>query len=310
MSNEPSKHARITNDCFAAIVRAFMESPKFMGYSESTKDTWSRELRFVARPDCLGMVSRQDIRPALVQAVIDGLTGRPGKQAALYAALKQLEKWAVVRDLLPRQIVLGVETEDSDGGHIPWSNEQVAIGEKYARPDLARAVTLGANTGQRGSDLIRMTWSDLEVYKGREGINVIQKKTGLKIWVPITSALAAAIQTWDRSPGPFLRRPNGTVWSRHDLSNAWAYERERNPELAGLQGLVLHGLRGHACVRLLRAGANTRQISDMVGMSEPMVSRYTRFSQQRDNATAAVFHMENVPGTEKRYVQLRSKLSD
>jgi hypothetical protein len=59
---------------------------------------------------------------------------------------------------------------------------------------------------------------------------------------------------------------------------------------------VLHGLRGHACVRLLRANANTRQISDMVGMSEPMVARYTRFSLQKENASAAVYHMTRTSG--------------
>jgi DNA-binding CsgD family transcriptional regulator len=64
----------------------------------------------------------------------------------------------------------------------------------------------------------------------------------------------------------------------------------QNRELEELKraGLVLHGLRGHACVRLLRSGFNTRQISDWVGMSEPMVKNYTRFSDQKDNALAAV----------------------
>lgn len=57
-------------------------------------------------------------------------------------------------------------------------------------------------------------------------------------------------------------------------------------------GLVLHGLRGHACVRLRLASANAQQIADMVGMSVPMVERYCRLSVQRENASAAVLHME------------------
>jgi hypothetical protein len=31
----------------------------------------------------------------------------------------------------------------------------------------------------------------------------------------------------------------------------------------------------------------------MVGMSVPMVERYCRFSAQRENATAAVVHLQN-----------------
>lgn len=269
-------------------------NPRWEKYSDATRDLWGRELMRAGRPDCLGSVSIDNMRPALVQAYLDGIADSPGKQTACYAALKQVEKWAIVRDLLPRPITTGVEVEEGGGGHIPWTDEHVAIAERHARPDLARVVTLGANTGQRGSDLIRMSPTDVETYNGVEGIRITQKKTGREVWIPITSPLAAAIATWERRPGPYLTKRDGSPWTRVTLSNNWVWHRDRNPALAPLKtvGLVLHGLRAHACVRLLRAGANTRQISDMIGMSEPMVKNYTRFSEQRDNATAAVFHME------------------
>lgn len=298
--DERPKAALVTEDSFAALVRAFKASGKFTGYAQATQDLWGRELDFAARPDCLGALARHEIRPSLVQAYFDGLTGLPGKQAAALAAIRQLEKWAVVRDLLPRQITLGVETEDSDGGHVPWSADQVAFAEANLPAHLARAITLAANTGQRGSDLIRMGWTDIETYEGIEGINVRQKKTGRDVWIPITSPLAAAMRTWERRPGPFLTRADGRLWTRKALTEAWTYQRETSPTFASYRlcgpdldrPLVIHGLRGHACVVLLRAGANTRQIADMVGMSEEMVAGYTRLSLQRDNAVAAVFHLE------------------
>jgi integrase len=290
------KVVRVTEESFAAVLRGFMSSsnPRWVKYSDATRDLWGRELLRAGRPDCLGAVTVDQIRPALVQAYIDGIAGSPGKQAAAYAALKQVEKWAVVRDLLPRPITTGVEFEDGGGGHIPWTEEQVALAEQQARPDLARVITLGANTGQRGSDLIRMGPTDIETFNGTDGIRIVQKKTGREVWIPIASPLAAAMATWGRRPGPFLVKPDGSPWTRVALSNTWVWHRDRNPALAPLKsaGLVLHGLRAHACVRLLRAGANTRQISDMIGMSEPMVKNYTRFSDQQQNASAAVFHME------------------
>lgn len=288
------KPGRVTDDCFAALVRAYLRSPKFTGYSDATRELWERYLNFAAHPDCLGAVSLQSLRPALVQAYIDGLAGKPGKQAASLSALKQLERWAIVRDTLPRPITTGVETEESSGGHTPWPDKMVALAEKHAREDIARVVVLGANTGQRGSDLIRMGPADLETFKGMQGIRVVQRKTGREVWVPITSHLAAAMATWERRPGPFLRKIDGHPWTREQLTAAWVRQRDGTPALAPLKvaGLVLHGLRGHACVRLLRAGANTRQISDMVGMSEPMVKNYTRFSDQRENASAAVLLLE------------------
>lgn len=276
---------------FASLVESFISSPQFQNLSENTKDLWGRELRHAGDLDNLGIFSLKEIRPSLVQKYLDGLNGRPGKQAAAKAALKAIEKWAVVRDLLQRPITLGVATGHPEGGHIPWTEAQVRCAEHVSRSDVARAITLGAATGQRISDLVRMGRGDIETYKGREGINVTQKKTGRTLWIPINERLAAAMATWERRDvGPFLTRSDGRPWKSEYLTDAWEYEKQRNPELAEHRalGLVLHGLRGHCCVRLCRDGLTDHQISDIVGMSIPMVGRYTRLSSQKDNALAAI----------------------
>lgn len=285
---------RIQDGCFANVIRAFLDSPKFQKYEPATKDNWTRQLRLAERPDTLGALSVYVIRPALVQAFLDGLSDRPGKQTVAFRALKQLERWAIVRDLLPHPITTGVEVELSDDGHEPWTDEQVVLGEAHARLGLGRVITLAANTGQRGSDLVRMCWSDIETISGRPGINVTQAKTGRKLWVPFTQPLMAALETWERRPGPMLYRPSGRAWTRTRLSTDWSIERRDNPALQPLKdaGLVIHGLRATACVRLSRSGATTRQISGMVGMSEQMVARYCRLSEQKENALAAVIHLD------------------
>jgi integrase len=287
---------RIAPDSFAAVIRAYMSSAKFQNYAPNTRIMWGRELALAELPP-LGALPVAMVRPSLIQAFLDGYSGRPGKQMAALTALKQLERWAIVRDLLPSPITLGVEVERSDGGHVPWSDEHVALAEECARPELAMAITLGANTGQRGSDLVKMRWTDIEVYRGRPGINVVQVKTGRQLWVPMTQALQDAMTAWERSPGFILRRATGHPWTRADLSKAWERERQNNESLANLRaaGLVMHGLRATACVRLSRSGASTRQIADMVGMSEDMVGRYCRLSSQRENASAAIVHLEGTP---------------
>ncbi len=290
----------VTDERFTAVVRKYMASDEFQNLSAGTKILWARELSLVAHPDSLGSVMVSEMRPKLVQACLDGIADRPAKQQSALSAIKQLEKWAIVRDFLPRQITLGVKAKKSKGGNIPWTQDQVELAEKYARPDLARAITLAANTGQRGSDLVRMGWGDIETFDGVKGISVKQKKTEREVWVPITSTLAAAMATWERKPGPILTKQDGTPWTRQDLTMAWSIHRTTNRNLEELwylgpnhdQAARLHGLRGYACVQLLRAGANTRQISDMVGMSEAMVGKYTRFSVARANAVAAVIHLE------------------
>ncbi len=294
------RYQKLTDEVFAAVIRDYMaQSPKWrepppVGYSDATKDAWKRELDLAARPAILGAVPVDEIRPSLIQAFLDGLADRPGKQANAYTALKQLEKWALVRERIAGPIMLGCEVDGVQGGHAPWSDAQVALAERCALPALARVVTLAANTGQRSSDLIKMRWTDIEYIGARPGINVIQRKTDRQLWVPFTRPLIAALETWERAPGFILLNPRGRPWRRSALSSAWKYHRNTTEALAPLKaaGLVLHGLRATACVRLNQAGANSRQISDMVGMSERMVERYLRFSIQKDNAMAAVIHLD------------------
>jgi integrase len=289
--------ARIRSDSFAAVIRAYMSSPKFESLARSTKVHYSHLLRLAERPDTLGTLPVDVIRPALVQAFLDGLADRPAQQKCAQTALRAVEKWALVRDLLPYPITTGTEAPGGTGGHEPWTDEQVALAEHHARPHLARIITLASNTGQRGSDLIKMRWSDIEEYEGRPGINVVQLKTGLVIWIPFTLQLAAAIATWERRPTFIALKEDGQPWTRQQLSDQWLRERNTRPALAPLKEarLRLHGLRATAVVRLRRAGATTGQIADMVGMSELMVNRYCRFSKQRDNALAAVHYLDRTP---------------
>jgi integrase len=284
----------VSTNSFYSLCQDFKRSAKFLSYERATQRLWGRELDFACRDDILGAASLDEIRPALIQGYLDGWSDKPGKQAAALAAFHALERWAIVRDLLSRSITLGVETGKPTGGHLPWTDEQVALAERWARTDLARTVVLAANTGQRGSDLVRMGPTDIETFNGREGIRVVQKKTGREVWVPILEPLRKAMESWERRPGPFLLTRWGDPWTRQQLTNAWTYERDTNNNLRPLReaGLVLHGLRGHACVRLYRAGCTTRQVADMVGMSEPMVARYTRLSVQKENALAAVYQLE------------------
>src|SRR5258707_9832107 len=119
----------ITSEVFASIIKAYLASPKFQGLGWETQRNYHRYLILAEHPDCLGSVPVDAMRPALVQAFLDGLSDRPGAQSVAQVALKALEKWAVVRDLLPRSITMGTEVIGSNGGHVPWNNEEVALAE-------------------------------------------------------------------------------------------------------------------------------------------------------------------------------------
>lgn len=282
---------------FDMVVDAYLGSPKFAALRESTRTTWRRYLLFVCRH--IGGRPIEALNSAVMQELFDGLSSRPGIQSVTLSAIRQVERFAVRRGYIAHPFTFGVEIQKTDGGHVPWTDEQVAFGIAKTRSPWPRVIALGAYTGQRGSDLVRLGWNDIEIFGGRQGFALRQVKTGRQLWVPIVSELAKVMTTWERRPGPFIVRHDGRPWTRGDLSIAWYRELERNEQIATLRGLVLHGLRGHACVRLYRAGCTTREVAEFVGMSLPMVERYCRLSVQRENAMAAVIRLEgrNLSGT-------------
>lgn len=299
----PRRPPRIVEGTFAVVIRAYLASPTFAKLALETKRNYRAFLAMAESPEALGGLSVLAIRPALMQAFLDGLASVPGRQKNARTALKAVEKFALVRDLLPYPIMTGTETIKMDGGHEPWPDAMIQLALERAREDLARVVMLGVEAGQRGSDIIKMRWSDIENQVDpisgdpRAGIHVIQKKTGVRLWIPFTHNLAVAIESWrpSRRPPFFLvLRADGTPYDRNALSWAWNQERAHNPALAPLNGLglVIHGLRATAVVRARQRGATVLQISSMFGMSEPMVARYSRLADQREMAMAAVHHID------------------
>lgn len=272
---------------FANVIDQYMNSQKFKNLRPNSRREYRRYLMIAANPKSIGDTPVEQMRPAVIQAFLDGWDHRPGAQEKALTAIKAVEKFAMPRDLLPKQITTGCEVEGSDGGHIPWTEQQVEYAELQLSAHLSRAITLAANTGQRGSDLVRMCWTDIEIDRGRPGINVTPMKLQgqLKLWIPFTPHLIEKMKTWPRQPGPILRKPNGLPFdNRAQLADHWHRERRLHPYL---NGLVLHGLRSAAVVRLQRSGASLRDITSLVGMSQQMVAHYCRFSIQRDNAHAA-----------------------
>lgn len=292
-----------TDGTFAHVLRAFEDSPEFPRHP-GTAANYRRVIRWAEAT--LGRYSTADtingIRPKLVLVALGMLAATPGMQYTARAVLVTIDKWAVPREYLLQSITFGVKVRPKIEGHEPWTDAQVALGQKHASAELARVITIAVHTGQRGSDIVRMRLTDI----GEErhpiagciypGIHVVQKKTSKRLWVPFTEEMAAAVDVWRkdiRPPWLLVARPDGSSFERSRLSTLWQAERSHNAALAPLQeaGLVLHGLRGTCVVRLRKLGLSALQIGNMIGMSEPMVARYSRLADQVDMNLAAVHYL-------------------
>lgn len=245
----------------------------------------------------MGAYPVEVIRPSIVQAFLDAFAETPGAQKTARTALQAVSKWATVRDLLPQGITHGVEVIRSDGGHLPWPEDLIKVALDYAKPPFDKIIPLALGSGQRGSDVVDMRWSDLDDDNGQPIIRVVQQKTKRELWVPLMFEMKDRMRQWERKPGFIIRKASGEPYTRPQISWAWWHERQTNDHLKGFDDYTLHGLRSTACVRLRRKGLTALQIANMIGMSEPMVARYTRLADQREMALSAARQTE--AGTSK-----------
>jgi integrase len=272
----------VPTDTVGALIDAFeADWPKLRRkIAESTQDQYRRQFRRARK--MWGALGASGLRPSHVQQAMEKLADTPGAANNFLGAMQALSKWGRAKGLLDFPLTDGVEAFQTDGGHQPWSDEQVKVAHDYLTGMIRRGVMLLLYTGQRGSDMVRLGPTMIDdggIDLGPRG----QQKTGERPWCPILPELAKEMESWDKQPGPFVRNKEGGKCTRARFN---AFFNEAKAELAAkgitaLEDATLHGLRATACIRLKREGFADSVISDMVGMSICMVQRYTRFEDKR-----------------------------
>jgi integrase len=268
-----------TNGTVDATIGAYLDFVKSAGtISPGTFDQYQRALRLAKA--AWGSLPVRGVRPVHVQAVMDSLSAAPGKANNFLSAMRAFSTWARVRDHVEQSITEGVKPYPRDNGHKPWTPGQIDVALAALTGVIRRGVALYMWTGMRGSDAVRLGWTDVE----DGGFVYRSQKTGRDVYCPIVPELDAEMAGWEKRPGPFLYQEGGR-YTRKLFSKHFAEARDRIPELAGV---TLHGLRCTAVIRLRRAGLSTAQIGDIVGMSIPMIERYCRFADRKTSGKAAL----------------------
>ena len=212
----------------------------------------------------------------------------------LVAVLRLLIAWGIPREYSDNNPCIHVpRLETSPEGARPWPAWAYKLIEDCGREDMQRAVLLARYTGQRQADVLRMSPSDVE----DGGINVVQQKTGKELWVPLHPNLRIALEGWAGSP--YVLNRKGEPYTSDRFRTAWADFMTGTP--AGRirdEGFVFHGLRASSCEKLREAGCGDREIEAITGMSPEMVTRYSRFADQKKLARAAARRLEGRTGSE------------
>ena len=147
------------------------------------------------------------------------------------------------------------------------TEEEIAKLLKAASPGLKTFILIGLNTGLRKSNILDLSWEDID---GRNGvIHVLKTKSGKSYEIPINDSLKALLQELAKSgtKGKILRLPN--------VQKEWA----KAVKKAGLTDCRIHTLRHTYASHLVMKGANLFTVSQFLGHSSTkMTARYSHLS--------------------------------
>ena len=198
----------VPTDTVGALIDAFeADWPKLRRkIAESTKDQYKRQFRRARK--MWGALAAKGLRPSHVRQAMEKLAETPGAANNFLGAMQALSKWGRAKGLLDFPLTDGVEAYQMDGGHKPWTDEQIKVAHEHLTGDVRKGVMLLLYTGQRGSDMVRLgpTMIDDGGFDlGWRG----QQKTGTRPWCPIFPELKKEMDTWEKRPGPFVRNKEG-----------------------------------------------------------------------------------------------------
>jgi integrase len=283
-------------DTMEGLIEAYYQSPNFTNLERLTQYQYRRYFGIAIA--AWGSLPSAALMPHHVQAMMDGLSKTPGKANNFLIVMHALSAFARPRNLLTQRIAEGVERFATDGGHKPWTPEQLRAGHEKLTGVIRRGIMLYEYTGQRGSDVVRLGWTDID----DGGFSVRQRKTKREVWCPIVPELAEEMETWEKRPGPFLLQASGRAYTR---TLFWEHFDSARAEIPELTDVTLHGLRCNAVIRLRRAGLEVPQIGNIVGMSLATIERYCRFEDRKTSGQAALLQLSSkAPKSKKQEHQL------
>jgi integrase len=248
-----------------------------------------------------GHRSVQGTTAAKIEAFFATYHDRPGQHTNLLKAMRQLVKFAKRRQWLKEDPTEGIDKLET-GSHHTWNEQEIAQYEKrWKLGTLERtAFDLFVWTGQRVSDVAKMTWTDVSFWTDNEGnrratMTVQQKKTkGAKkdktLNINCEPELIASLDAWratcerDKTPTDIHQHILLNNYHRKFASTTLSIRMAKNFDAAKLPDrCVSHGLRKAAARRLAEMGCTPNEIMTVTG--HDTLSEVQRYCDAADQAT-------------------------
>jgi enterobacteria phage integrase len=270
----------------ASLITAYLRSGSYRALRSSTRAGYLSRLEILRQAHGQRSVAGMT-REGIVTKILQPYADRPGQALAILKMLRVLIRHAIDLGWLDHDPSLGIKRPKS-GEIRAWSEQEIQRFEKFwpigTKQRLAFALML--YTGQRRSDVHRMTWQNIS----GGSIRVIQQKTGERLTIPLHSGLQEVLATADRDHITILNTAYGRPFSVDGFSQFFRAAISK----AGLPvECQPHGLRKAAGRRLADAGCSAHEIMAVLGHKTlAEAERYTREADRQRLASAAIAKLE------------------
>ena len=265
----------------AALAIRYYGSPQYLALSTTSRANYRRIIDGFLEEH--GHRRVDQMTREHVDVLIGRLAHKPGAGITLLKRIRTLVRYAMALGWTDRDPTAGVKAYKSKEFHT-WTEDEIALYER-CWPEGSRerlTFSLLLYTGQRGSDVHRMTWADIV----GDAICVAQQKTAVKLTIPLHDALRRELALARREHQTILVTAFGqsfTVKGFGQMISSAIRE-------AGLpRRCKAHGLRKAAARRLAEAGCSASEIAAITGHKTlAEVERYTRAADQERLARQAM----------------------
>lgn len=292
------RKARVTGT-LQQIIDGYLKSSNFTKLAPRTKQDYLVHLAKIERARLtekapafatypLEVIEDPKIRRRLLDWR-DTMAETSARQAdATFGVLRIILEWGLDRGMISRNhAIRPKKVYKADRSDQLWLPEHLQAFRDHAPAEMRLALELALWTGQRQSDLLRLSWSN---YKdGR--ISFRQGKRRRKVDMPVYSELRELLDAQPRLATTILTTGKGVPWKVDPRPIYFMHEWRKVTLAAALDGLHFHDLRGTTCTMLADAGCTPSEIAAILGWTVKtvmeMMDRYQAMTAtQSDSAVA------------------------
>jgi integrase len=237
----------------AALVVSYLRSPSYQGLRDTTKKGYSSRLEALRNHHGHRSLAGMK-RERIVTGILQPSAKKPGAALSILKMLRVLIRHAIEIGWFKHDPSSGIKRPKTNEVR-SWTDAEIAAFENHwpigTKQRLGFALML--YTGQRRSDVHRMTWA--EVNDGT--IRVAQQKTGRKLTIPLHRDLVTVLTAVERSHATIINTEYGRPFTDDGFSQ-WIRDAITAAGLA--PDCQPHGLRKAAGRRLAEAGCTAHEI--------------------------------------------------